>query len=96
MNDNNNLITQLTDIGDNGSGLNTIQMTDEEWEELAFEKPHYSDDENIQKKFEFAVKMTGIGRVFSAMCKEFNDELLKRFIEEYFKYNKLLTKDHEN
>ena len=89
MNDNNNLITQLTDTEDNGSGLTTIQMTDEEWEEFAFEKPHYSDDENIQKKFEFAVKMTGFGRVFSEMCKEFNDESLKRFIEEYFEDNKL-------
>ena len=71
-------------------------MTDEEWEELAFEKPHYSDDENIQKKFEFAVKMTGIGRVFSVMCKEFNDELLKRFIEKYFEDNKLWTDYYEN
>ena len=90
MNDDNNLITQLTDIKDNGSGLATIQMTDEEWEELAFEKPHYSDDENIQKKFEFAVKHTGMGRVLSAMCKEFN-ESLKWFIEEYFEDNKLWT-----
>lgn len=90
MNDDNNLITQLTDIEDNGSGLTTIQMTDEEWEELCFEKPHYSDDENIQKKFEFAVKHTGMGRVLSAMCKEFN-ESLKWFIEEYFEDNKLWT-----
>lgn len=90
MNDDNNFwITQLTDTEDNGSGLMTIPMTDEEWEELAFEKPHYSDDENIQKKFEFAIKMTGIGRVLSAMCKEFNNELLKRFIEKYFEDNKL-------
>ena len=40
MNDDNNLITQLTDIKDNGSGLITIPWTDEEWEELCFEKPH--------------------------------------------------------
>ena len=91
MNDDNNLITQLTDIEDNGSGLTTIQMTDEEWEELCFEKPHYSDDENIQKKFEFAVKHTGMGRVLSAMCKKFNDESIKRFIEEYFEDNNLWT-----
>ena len=96
MNNDNNLITQLTDIKDNGSGLITIPMTDEEWEELCFEKPYYSDDENIQKKFEFAVKMTGIGRVISAMCKEFNDELLKRFIEKYFEDNKLWTNYYED
>lgn len=91
MNIDNPLITQLTDIEDNGSGLMTIQITDEEWKELCFEKPHYSDDKNIQKKFEFAVKITGIGRVLSAICKEFNDESLKRFIEEYFEKNKLWT-----
>ena len=91
MNDDNNLITQLTDIKDNGSGLITIPMTDEEWEELCFEKPHYSDDKEIQKKFEFAVKRTGIGRVFSALCKELNNIYLKRFIEEYFEDNKLWT-----
>lgn len=91
MNIDNSLITQLTEIENNDSGLNTIPMTDEEWEDLCFEKPHYSDDENIQKKFEFAVKTTGIGRVLSAMCKEFNDEVLKRFIEEYFEDNKLWT-----
>lgn len=90
MNDNNNLITQLADIEDNGSGLTTIPMTDEELEELCFEKPHYSDNEDIQKKFEFAVKRTGMGRVLSAMCKEFN-ESLKWFIEEYFEDNKLWT-----
>ena len=90
MNTDNTLITELTDIEDNGSGLTTIQMTNEEWEKMAFEKPHYSDDENIQKKFEFAVKMTGFGNVLSAMCKEFNDESLKRFIEEYFEDNELL------
>lgn len=90
------LITQLTDIEDNGSGLMAIPMTNEEWVELAFEKPHYSDDKNIQKKFEFAVKMTGIGRVLSAMCKEFNDESLKRFIEKYFEDNKLWTDYMEN
>lgn len=90
MNNNNNLITQLTDIEDNDSGLMTIPMTDEEWEELCFEKPHYSDDKNIQKKFEFAVKRTGMGRVLSAMYKEFN-ESLKWFIEEYFEDNKLWT-----
>lgn len=89
MNKDNTLITQLTDIEDNDSGLTTIQMTDEEWEELCFEKPHYSDNENIQKKFEFAVKMTGFGNILSAICKEFDDESLKRFIEEYFKDNKL-------
>lgn len=96
INIDNTLITQLTDIEDNGFGLTTIQMTDEEWEELAFEKPHYSDDENIQKKFEFAVKMTGFGNVLSTICKEFNDESLKQFIEEYFENNKLLTEDYEN
>ena len=90
MNEYNTLITQLTDIEDNGSGITTILMTDEEWEKLAFEKPQYSDDENIQKKFEFAVKMTGFGNVLSTMCKEFNDESLKRFIEEYFEDNELL------
>ncbi|MBO6271783.1 hypothetical protein J6O48_03270 [bacterium] len=89
MNIDNTLITQLTDIEDNGSGLTTILMTDEEWEELAFDKPHYSDNKNIQKKFEFAVKLTGIGNVLSALCKEFNNELLKRFIEKYFEDNKL-------
>lgn len=100
MNIDNNLITQLTYIPEDKcgrgewSGLTTIQMTDEEWKELAFEKPHYSDDENIQKKFEFAVKYTGIGRVMGAMCKKFSDESLKRFIEEYFEDNKLWT-DHE-
>lgn len=89
MNIDNTLITQLTDIEDNGSELTTILMTDEEWEELAFDKPHYSDNKNIQKKFEFAVKLTGIGNVLSALCKEFNNELLKRFIEKYFEDNKL-------
>lgn len=64
INIDNSLITQLTDIEDNGSGLMSIPMTDEEWMELCLEKSHYSNDENIQKKFEFAVKMTGIGRVF--------------------------------
>lgn len=96
MNKDNTLITQLTDIEDNWSGLTVIPMTDEEWEELAFEKPHYSDDENIQKKFEFAVKMTGIGRVLSSLCKEFNNESLKRFIEEYLENNELLKEDYEN
>lgn len=91
MNDNNDLITQITDTEDNGSGLITIPMTDEEWEKTFLKKPHYSDDENIQKKFEFAVKITGIGRVLTAMCKEFNDESLKRFIEKYFEDNKLWT-----
>ena len=97
MNDNNNLITQLTNIPEDKcgsgewSGLMSIPMTDEEWIERTLEKPHYSDDENIQKKFEFAVKRTGIGRVLSALCKEFNDESLKRFIEKYFEYNKLWT-----
>ena len=93
MNVDNTLITQLTDIENNGSGLTTIQLTDEEWEEMAFEKPHYSYDENIQKKFEFAVKMTGFRRVLEAMCKEFNDESLKRFIKEYFKDNELRIYD---
>lgn len=96
MNDDNNLITQLTDIEDNGSGLTTIPMTDEEWEELCFEKPHYSDDENIQRKFEFAVKHTGMERVFSALCKELNNIYLKRFIEEYFEDNKLWTDYYEH
>lgn len=87
----NPLITQLTDIEDNGSGLITIPMTDEEWKELCFEKPHYSDDKNIQKKFEFAVKYSGIGRVLSALCKYVTDEHLKLFIETYFEDNKLWT-----
>lgn len=91
MNIDNTLITQLIDIKDNGSGLTVIPMTDEEWVELCFEKPHYSDNADIQRKFEFAVKITGIGRVLCAMCKEFNDESLKRFIEEYFEDNKLWT-----
>lgn len=95
MNIDNPLITQLTDIEDNGSGLMTIHRTDEEWEELTFEKPHYSDNENIQKKFEFAVKMTGIVRVLGALCKELNDESLKRFIEEYFEDKKLWTDYYE-
>lgn len=91
MNIDNPIITQLTSIEDNGSGLTVIPMTNEELAELCCEKPHYSDDENIQKKFEFAVKKTGIGRVVSAMCKEFNNETLKQFIEEYFENNKLWT-----
>lgn len=91
MNEYNPLITQLTDIEDNGSGLTAIPMTDEEWLELALEKPHYSDDKNIQKKFEFAVKMSGIGRVLSTICKELNDESLERFIEKYLENNKLWT-----
>jgi len=95
MNDDNTLITQLTDIKDNGSGLMTIPMTDEEWEELCLEKPHYSDDKNIQKKFEFAVKRSGIGRVLSALCKEFNDETLKQFIEKYFEENQMWTDYYE-
>lgn len=90
MNINIPLITQLTDIEDNGSGLTSIPWTDEGWEKTFLEKPHYSDDKNIQKKFEFAVKHTGTGRVLSAMCKEFN-ESLKWFIEEYFEDNKLWT-----
>lgn len=91
MNIDNPIITQLTDTEDNGSGLMVSPITDEEWEEMCLEKPHYSDDENIQKKFEFAVKITGIGKVLSALCKEFNDKSLKRFIEEYFEDNKLWT-----
>ena len=91
MNDDNNLITQLTDIEDNGSGLTTIQMTWEEMEELCKEKPHYSDDENIQKKFEFAVKYTGIGRVLSSLCNALLDFQLKAFIEQYFENNQLWT-----
>ena len=101
MNTDNSLITQLTDISEDkcGSGewcgLSSRELTYEEWKELIFEKPHYSYDENIQKKFEFAVKMTGIGKVLEAMCKEFNDESLKRFIEKYFEDNKLLTDYYE-
>ena len=91
MNIDNTFITQLTYTKDNGSGLSAILMTDKEWKELAFEKPHYSDDENIQKKFEFAVKHTGIGKVFSALCKELINIYLKRFIEEYFEDNQLWT-----
>lgn len=100
MNEDNNLITQLTYIPEDKcgsgewSGLTTIPMTDEEWQEMCLEKPHYSDDENIQKKFEFAVKMAGIGRVLSAICKELNDESLERFIEKYLENNKLWT-DYE-
>ena len=84
----NELITQLNDFEDNGSGLIAIPMTDEEWQEMTLEKPHYSDDEEIQKKFEYAVKITGMGRVLCAMCKEFN-ESLKWFIEEYFEDKQL-------
>lgn len=91
MNIDNPLITQLTDIEDNGSGLTTIHMTNEEWAELAFEKSHYSDDENIQKKFEFAVKRMGIGRVLSSLCNALLDFQLKAFIEQYFEDNKLWT-----
>lgn len=87
MNDNDNLITKLTDIEDNGSGLTAIRMTDEELEELTLEKPHYSDDENIQKKFEFAVKMTGFGNVLSSLCNSLLDFQLKAFIEQYFEDN---------
>ncbi len=96
MNINIPLITQLTDIEDNGSGLTSIPMTDEEWEELCFEKPHYSDDKNIQKKFEFAVKRTGIGRVLSALCEYVTDEHLKPFIEVYFENNQLWTEYMED
>lgn len=89
------LETQLTDIEDNGSGLTAIPMTDEEWKELCFEKPHYSDDENIQKKFEFAVKRTGMGRVMSALCDTLLDFQLKAFIEAYFENNQLWTDYYE-
>ena len=89
MNIDNPLITQLTDIKDNGSGLMAIPMTDEDWQELCIEKPHYSDDEDIQKKFEFAVKHTGMGRVLSALCKELDVLELKLFIEEYFENEQL-------
>lgn len=70
INSDNELITQLNYFEDNGSGLMAIPMTDEDWVELCLEKPHYSDDKNIQKKFEYAVKHTEMGRVFSALCKE--------------------------
>lgn len=96
INIDNSLITQLTDIENNGSGLMSIPMTDEEWKELAFEKPHYSDDENIQKKFEFAVKMTGIGRVLSALCEYVMAEHLKPFIEAYFENNQLWADYYED
>lgn len=89
MNIDNTFVTQLTDIEDNGSGLTAIPWTDEGWEKTFLEKPHYSDDENIQKKFEFAVKCMGIGRVLSAMCKEFSNESLKQFIEKYFEENQM-------
>ena len=95
MNDDNTLITQLTDIKDNGSGLMTIPWTDEGWEKTFLKKPHYSDDKNIQNKFEFAVKRSGIGRVLSALCKEFNDESLKQFIEKYFENEQLWTDYYE-
>ena len=91
MNVDNSLITQLTDIEDNGSGLSAIPWTDEGWEKAVLKKPHYSDDKNIQKKFEFAVKRTGMGRVLSAMCNEFADESLKLFIEKYFEENQMWT-----
>ena len=97
MNDDNNLITQLTNIPEDKCGkgewrgLTSIPWTDEGWEKTFLEKPHYSDDKNIQKKFEFAVKHTGIGRVLSALCKELSNIYLKRFIEEYFEDNKLWT-----
>lgn len=96
MNEDDNLITQLTDIKDNGSGLMAIPWTDEGWEKTFLEKPHYSDDKNIQKKFEFAVKRTGIGRVLSALCKELSNIYLKRFIEEYFEDNQLWTEYMEH
>lgn len=91
MNIENELITRLDDFEDNGSGLRAIPMTDEEWKELAFEKLHYSDNEDIQRKFEFAVKHTGMGRVLSALCKELDVLELKLFIEEYFENNQLWT-----
>ena len=96
MNEDNNLITQLTDIKDNGSGLMAIPWTDECWEKTFLEKPHYSDDKNIQKKFEFAVKRSGIGRVLSALCKELDAHELKWFIEKYFEDNKLWTDYYEH
>ena len=89
MNIDNTLITQLTDTEDNGSGLKTIPWTDEGWEKTFLEKSHYSDDKNIQKKFEFAVKRTGIGRVLSALCKELDVLELKLFIDEYFENEQL-------
>lgn len=95
MNINIPLITQLTDTEDNGSGLTSIPWTDEGWEKSVLEKPHYSDDKNIQKKFEFAVKRTGMGRVLSALCKYVTDEHLKPFIEAYFENNQLWTDYYE-
>lgn len=95
MNIDNNLITQLTDIEDNGSGLTSIPWTDEGWEKTFLEKPHYSDDKNIQKKFEFAVKYSGIGRVLSSLCKELDVHELKWFIEKYFEDNNLWTDYYE-
>lgn len=69
--------------------LTSIPWTDEGWEKAFLEKPHYSDDENIQKKFEYAVKYTGIGRVLSSLCNALLDFQLKAFIEQYFEDNKL-------
>lgn len=97
MNDDNNLITQLTHIPEDKCGkgewreLTSIPWTDEGWEKAFLEKPHYSDDENIQKKFEFAVKYTGIGRVLSSLCNALLDFQLKAFIEQYFENNQLWT-----
>lgn len=90
------LQTQLTDIEDNGSGLTSIPWTDEGWEKTFLEKPHYSDDKNIQKKFEFAVKYTGMGRVLSALCEYVTAEHLKPFIEAYFENNQLWTEFMED
>ena len=93
----NELITQITYIPEDKCGkgkwrgLTTRELTDEDWVELTLEKPHYSDDENIQKKFEFAVKHTGMGRVLSALCKELDVLDLKLFIEEYFENEQLWT-----
>ena len=102
MNDDNNLITQLTDIPEDKcgkgewSGLMAIPWTDEGWEKTFLEKPHYSDDKNIQKKFEFAVKYTGMGRVLSALCEYVTAEHLKPFIEAYFENNQLWTEFMED
>lgn len=90
------LETQLTDIEDNGSGLTSIPWTDEGWEKTFLEKPHYSDNEFIQKKFEFAVKYTGMGRVLSALCEYVTAEHLKPFIDAYFENNQLWTEFMED
>ena len=94
---NEGLITSLyDDPDDNGTGLTVIHWTDEAWKNAILEQPHYSDDESLQKKFEFAVKRTGMGRVMSALCATLLDFQLKAFIEAYFENNQLWTEYMED